>query len=119
MARPCQKVINGWNASNTNGDNSFWDAEYYTGMHLYLAGQLYLMSVDVAEILVEEARRSSANHHHNNNNNNYLAGHEDHDVISMIQVATPLNKTIRWISMPRHFRFWEHPVMERCEKVSP
>lgn len=95
---------------NKSADETFWRIEYHHGMHLYLAGQLYLMSVDVADILVQEASRRIQNQNRTSSSYCYYCeGHEDHDATSMIQVATP-QTAIRWLSMPKHYRFWEHPV---------
>ena len=97
-------------------DETIWQQEWYQGMHLYLAGQLYMMSVDVAEHMVQEARRWYTPNAQTARNTTfaapYFAGHEDHDAISMIQQQTTgTNSTfIRWMSFAKHFTFWEHPV---------
>ena len=104
-----------WNVSNMH-DNTFWNEEYYGGLHMYLAGQLYIFSADLISGLVEEAKQQPQNHLHPEgvnipDNRNYWEGHEDHDATAMIEVA-PSNKhkIIRWLNMPKHYRFWEHPV---------
>ena len=51
----------------------YWRQEYER-VHVYLAGQCYLMSRDLVEWVVEEAPRSSA----------YLEGEEDHDLSAMV-----------------------------------
>jgi hypothetical protein len=60
------------------------------------------MSVDLAHAVALQARNDYPPLA-------YLEGHEDHDAFSMMQVQTP-NTPIRWIGMPKHYRFWEHPV---------
>ena len=81
---------------------SFWGNEY-EGVHLYLAGQLYLMSTDLAAFVAQEAplskRRIATG--------GYIEGHEDHDISAMI-FHSPL--PIHMISIGKTQRFWEHPV---------
>lgn len=115
---------------------AFWRETFYSGMHLYLSGSFYLMSRDLAEMAVTEARQLFENASLNSTNSDeggnhdpsYLEGHEDHDAISMIQVgherhlqfqSTPtsgsngtviLDAFIQWIVIPKKCRFWEHPV---------
>eukprot|EP00980_Cylindrotheca_fusiformis_P027173 scaffold19217_cov54-Cylindrotheca_fusiformis.AAC.1 len=60
------------------------------------------MSTDLVAGYLEQARQPQ----------NYLEGHEDHDALAMIQVAHR-DKLLRWISFPRNYRFWEHPVKGR------
>mmetsp|Transcript_17512 Transcript_17512/g.43030 ORF Transcript_17512/g.43030 Transcript_17512/m.43030 type:complete len:827 (+) Transcript_17512:131-2611(+) len=99
-------------ADTTN--DGFWRANYQNGMHLYLGGQFYIVSVNLIPGLVQEAQVQQLKPGMQTNitgNNNYMAGHEDHDVLSMIQAAAVKNgQLVRWISMPRNYRFWEHPV---------
>jgi hypothetical protein len=90
-----------------------WDAEYYNGVHLYLAGQCYAMSTRALELLVDETRRQPLPPVGVNFSltSDYYEGHEDHDTSSSVIVAaTRENVTLRWIDMARHYRFWEHPV---------
>jgi len=104
-------------------DETIWQKEWYAGMHLYLAGQLYVMSVNVAERLVEEARKWYTP---SSWTAPYFAGHEDHDALSMVQqdVVPPSNLStttniIRWVGITRHATFWEHPVKQagRWERI--
>jgi hypothetical protein len=90
-----------------------WDAEYYNGVHLYLAGQCYALSTRAVELLVDETRRQPLPLLGVNFSltADYYEGHEDHDTSSSVIVAaTRENVTLRWIDMARHYRFWEHPV---------
>jgi hypothetical protein len=87
-----------WNETR-HGNEQFWEENYYQGMHLYLGGQLYIMSTDLIDGFLQEARQK----------HDYFEGHEDHDVLSMIQVVNR-DRLVRWISFPRNYRFWEHPV---------
>ncbi|CAJ1935000.1 unnamed protein product [Cylindrotheca closterium] len=96
-------------ADTTKDD--FWRANYQNGMHLYLGGQFYIVSVNLIPGLVQEAQVQQLKHGMQSTGDNYMAGHEDHDVLSMIQAASIKNgQLVRWISMPRNYRFWEHPV---------
>jgi len=81
---------------------SHWGNEY-DGVHLYVAGQCYIMSTDLAEFVAGEAPfsrfRVAAG--------GYLEGHEDHDVSAM---AYHSPKPINLITVGKSQRFWEHPV---------
>lgn len=77
----------------------YWIQEY-DRVHLYLAGQCYLMSRDLVEWVVEEAPRSST----------YIEGHEDHDVTAMV-LKSP--KPVTLVIPRKTFQFWEHPVKKR------
>lgn len=70
----------------------------YEGVHLYLAGQLYIMSADLAYFTGIEARRSNCS---------YCEGFEDHDV-SALAFHSPDPLKLMLIGRPH--RFWEHPV---------
>mmetsp|Transcript_20254 Transcript_20254/g.49672 ORF Transcript_20254/g.49672 Transcript_20254/m.49672 type:complete len:208 (+) Transcript_20254:670-1293(+) len=74
----------------------YWIQEY-DKVHVYLAGQCYLLSRDLVEWVVEEAPRSS----------DYREGHEDHDLSAM---AFHSPKSLTLLIIPKKHRFWEHPV---------
>ena len=57
-----------WN--ETTGDESFWEQTYFHGMHLYLGGQFFLMSMDLALAVVSQAQNYGSRL-------KYLEGHED------------------------------------------
>jgi hypothetical protein len=105
-----------WPVNRTNKQEEYWQQSYYAGMHLYLAGSLYMVSVDLVQAMVEEARKPKTNHA-------YFEGHEDHDATAMIELggaAREYPALIRWIVMGKHkSRFWEHPVKftKRWERV--
>jgi hypothetical protein len=84
----------------------FWQEEY-DGTHLYLAGQLYILSWDLLPLLIQEAQKP--NNYNPNSTSNYLEGHEDHDATSLLVKALS-TRSIRWIEMGRRTKFWEHPV---------
>lgn len=94
----CIKHKAKWNETRI-GSESFWEQYSYHGNHLYLGGQFYIMSKDLINGYVRESRKPR----------DYFEGHEDHDALSMIQVAHK-DRYIRWVSFPRNYRFWEHPV---------
>mmetsp|Transcript_9662 Transcript_9662/g.20936 ORF Transcript_9662/g.20936 Transcript_9662/m.20936 type:complete len:411 (+) Transcript_9662:226-1458(+) len=81
---------------------SHWGIEY-DGVHLYLAGQCYLMSVDLAAFVAEEAPFSKMRVA----KGGYLEGHEDHDIAAMVY-HNPSPITL--ITIGKSQRFWEHPV---------
>lgn len=70
----------------------------YEGVHLYLAGQLYIMATDLAKFVGKEALA---------NNCSYCEGHEDHDISAM---AFHSPEPIKMVVIGRSHRFWEHPV---------
>eukprot|EP00980_Cylindrotheca_fusiformis_P027536 scaffold20980_cov73-Cylindrotheca_fusiformis.AAC.1 len=74
----------------------YWKHEF-DGVHLYLAGQCYIVGQDLIEWILQEAP----------NNGLYMEHHEDHDVSAMAQ-KSPL--PITTISISKTQRFWEHPV---------
>jgi hypothetical protein len=80
-----------------NRKEHYWKQEQES-VHLYLAGQCYLLSRDLVEWVVTEAPRSW---------NTYREGHEDHDVSAMA-LKCPMPVTMITISKTQ--RFWEHPV---------
>jgi len=70
----------------------------FEGIHLYVAGQFYMMSTDLARFVGQEALANKCS---------YCEGHEDHDISSMaFHSPNPINLMV--ISRPQ--RFWEHPV---------
>lgn len=84
---------------------SYWNEEY-DGIHLYLAGQCYFMSLDLCEVVAMEAPQAAS----------YMAGFEDHDVSSM---AFHSSRPIHLIAISKSHRFWEHPVkgQPRWERI--
>jgi Galactosyltransferase len=70
----------------------------YDGVHLYVAGQLYIMATDLAKFVGQEALQSKCS---------YCEGHEDHD-ISALAFHSP--EPIKLVVIGRTHRFWEHPV---------
>mmetsp|Transcript_5757 Transcript_5757/g.14381 ORF Transcript_5757/g.14381 Transcript_5757/m.14381 type:complete len:398 (+) Transcript_5757:139-1332(+) len=81
---------------------SYWGNEY-DGVHLYLAGQCYLMSIDLAAFVAEEAPFSKVRVA----KGGYIEGHEDHDIAAMVY-HNPSPITL--ITIGKSQRFWEHPV---------
>jgi hypothetical protein len=70
----------------------------YEGVHLYVAGQIYIMSRDLAKFVGKEALEGKCT---------YCEGHEDHD-ISAIAFHSP--EPVKLVVVGRSHRFWEHPV---------
>jgi hypothetical protein len=73
-------------------------AKNYEGVHLYVAGQLYIMSTDLAKFVGQEALTNKCS---------YCEGHEDHDISAM---AFHSPNPIKLMVIGRSHRFWEHPV---------
>jgi Galactosyltransferase len=70
----------------------------YEGVHLYVAGQLYIMATDLAKFVGKEALENSCR---------YCEGHEDHDISAM---AFHSPEPVKLVCVGRSHRFWEHPV---------
>ena len=70
----------------------------FEGVHLYVAGQMYIMSRDLAKYVGEEALLNKCS---------YCEGHEDHDISAM---AFHSKEPIKLLVIGRSHRFWEHPV---------
>ena len=70
----------------------------FEGVHLYVAGQMYILATDLAKYVGKEAREGKCT---------YCEGHEDHD-ISAIAFHSP--EPIKLVVVGRSHRFWEHPV---------
>jgi len=70
----------------------------FEGVHLYVAGQIYMMSTDLARYVGQEALTSKCS---------YCEGHEDHDISAM---AFHSPDPVHLVVIGRNQRFWEHPV---------
>jgi len=71
----------------------------YEGVHLYVAGQIYIMSRDLAKFIGQEALESKCS---------YCEGHEDHDISAMAFHSK--DEPVKLLVIGRSHRFWEHPV---------
>jgi Galactosyltransferase len=105
-------------------DESFWQEQYFHGMHLYLNGGFYLMSQHLSELAVEEARKLEHIIPHvkmnlpkrvYNDPHAYLEGAEDHDAIALIEhgLFNSLEYKegiMQWVIMPKDLKFFSHPV---------
>lgn len=70
----------------------------YDGVHLYVAGQMYMLSTDLAAFVGREALEHKCS---------YCEGHEDHDISAMAFHST---EPVKLVVVGRSHRFWEHPV---------
>ena len=70
----------------------------FDGVHLYVAGQLYILATDLAKYVGQEALAGNCS---------YCEGHEDHDISAM---AFHSPEPIKMVVIGRSHRFWEHPV---------
>jgi len=106
-----------------NQKEAYWQLEWER-VHLYLAGQMYLLSLDLAEWVVQEAPNCPPKNPFDLANlptsqrkfRGYKEGHEDHD-LSSIAIKSP--KPITMITIGKTQRFWEHPVkgQPRWERI--
>ena len=70
----------------------------FEGVHLYVAGQMYMVSTDLAKFIGKEALKNKCS---------YCEGHEDHDISAM---AFHSPEPVKLVVIGRSHRFWEHPV---------
>jgi Galactosyltransferase len=70
----------------------------FGGIHVYMAGQLYIMSPDLANFVGKEAQRSGCS---------YCEGVEDHDIGTMVYHNPDPVKTV---AVGTHQLFWQHEV---------
>ena len=90
-----------WPKHETNEERVRFESYFgnnFEGVHLYTAGQLYMMSTDLAKFVGQEALANSCS---------YCEGHEDHDISAM---AFHSRDPIKLMVISRPQRFWEHPV---------
>ncbi len=90
-----------WPKHATDAERNKFESYFgtvYDGVHLYVAGQLYIMATDLAKFVGQEALSGKCS---------YCEGHEDHD-ISAIAFHSP--EPIKLVCIGRTHRFWEHPV---------
>lgn len=79
-----------------NRKEEYWQQEM-DSVHLYLAGQCYIIGLDLVQWIVQEAPRNLL----------YKEGHEDHDISAM---ALKCPRPVTLITISKTQRFWEHPV---------
>jgi hypothetical protein len=96
--------------STHTAKEAFWDNSYYLGMHLYLAGQMYILTVDMAEAMVEEARRIANNNQDdedNSTNQTYLWHHENKESTLMAELGAAARgyPALRWIQITKYVFF--------------
>jgi len=80
----------------------------FEGVHLYLAGQCYILSQNLCKVVQQESRLlQQARNNPYKSNTTYMEGHEDHDIAAMVfHSPEPVHLT----TIRRKQRFWEHPV---------
>jgi hypothetical protein len=87
-----------------DSNEDFFRNAYGKIMHLYAAGQCYLMSKDLAKGVALEAPNSDS----------YREGHEDHDISAMaFHSKNPIN--FHFLTLQQ--QFWKHPVKRFKKKV--
>ena len=90
-----------WPRHTTQEDRIRFESYFgnnFEGVHLYVAGQIYIVSTDLARFIGKEALESKCP---------YCEGHEDHDISAM---AFHSPDPIKLVVVGRSHRFWEHPV---------
>jgi len=90
-----------WPRHTTEADRIRFESYFgnnFEGVHLYVAGQIYMVSTDLAKFIGQEALASKCS---------YCEGHEDHDISAM---AFHSPEPIKLLIVGRNQRFWEHPV---------
>jgi len=81
---------------------SYWGKEF-DGVHLYMSGQLYLLSYDLIAFILTEVPLSRERV----GPGGYVIGHDGHDIASMaFQSPTPL----RFITISKSQQFWIYPM---------
>ena len=111
-----------WDQTNqTETDRERVESLYetlYNRVHVYMGGQLYIMSIDLAQSITQEAIL---------NHCSYCEGVEDHDIASMAFHATSKSTgsgdtkddavlpLIKLIFVGQHQLFWEHPIKTNDE----
>lgn len=96
---------NKWKPEKLSPEKERHFGKYYGGTHTYVAGQLYILSRDVAAGVARIASSGSAK--------TYLEYFEDHDISLMAfmnQVADGEDHPMRFIMIQSHRPFWNHPV---------
>ena len=99
------------NAEDRPRYESHWGREH-ENVHIYLAGQCYLMSAGLAAFVAEEAPLSKIRVAPGG----YVEGVEDHDISAMVYHSP---SPISWMTIGKSQRFWEHPVkgLPRYRKI--
>jgi hypothetical protein len=82
----------------TEPSEEYFTEKYGKDLHLYVEGQIYIMSRDLAALVAKEAARHTQS---------YREGHEDHDISAM---AFHSPKPIKLIIIALDQRFWQHRV---------
>lgn len=87
-----------WSNLNPHKE-AYFVQKYGRNLHLYVQGQFYLMSLDLARTVVHEARDP--------HNRALYEGHEDHDISTL---AFRSEQPIHLIVLALEQRFWKHRV---------
>jgi len=85
-------------------NEDFFKQAYGKILHLYAAGQCYILSRDLAHTVALESPKSMA----------YREGHEDHDISAMAFHST---RPISFHFLSLQQQFWRHPVKRYKNKV--
>jgi hypothetical protein len=85
-------------SAETEPAEGYFIEKYGKDLHLYVEGQIYIMSRDLADFVATEAAQHTQS---------YREGHEDHDISAM---AFHSPKPIKLIIIALEQRFWQHRV---------
>ena len=94
--------------------------KFYNRVHLYVGGQLYIISVDLDQYITQEAIL---------NHCSYCEGVEDHEIASIgfraisnrrsngddMNIATKNIPLIKLVMVGYHQQFWQHPIKTNNE----
>jgi hypothetical protein len=89
-----------WGSSDRTDETERHFRDYYNGVHIYAAGQLYILSTDLARAVGDEARSLQGKC-------SYCSPHEDHDVSTM---AYHSKRPVKFMMMGYHQIYWQHWV---------
>jgi Galactosyltransferase len=100
----------GWKMDNTHSKQTEQlFLTYYNGVHLYAAGQMYIMSHDLVIGVAHVAASDKEMIH-------FAEGHEDHDVSTMAFLSLKddeKDNPIKLVMIPHTDSFWKHPMKLR------
>ena len=101
-----------WPKKKNIGEKQLAELEGYfgtefEGVHLYLAGQCYILSANLLKVIQHESKVIHRKLSKRKNATTYLEGHEDHDISAMV-FHSP--EPVHLITVGKKQRFWEHPV---------
>lgn len=87
--------------------------KHWTWVHIYAAGEMYILSTDLAKSTVQFIEMNPVMKDIGNARN-YLAGHEDHDVSTFAFISANESKDpMTLVMIPRDQKWWRHPLKRK------